>query len=257
MVPLEEFVMYLKVLGEQSDFHMGAQRLLICGTMMLLLVAVVMLPQCAMAQAPSRPGGLGMQDQVLIRNIYRYRPELADRLAKAIGAADGYQESRRIVKEFKDRLQKEYNDTINLPKNLVDNDHMDRYATEYLFVEQYLDVMSNTIERYSNKYQERFDLEDDVIKKANFKDYKELYDFLRKKYPKNWGYGFLAELERLRKNDRASYVKALHHLIDELKEFRGPSSNANSPCKVICNHPAQSPQSRAWCKAHCRDGVSN
>ena len=249
--------MCAQVSEEPPVFRARVGEMLVCCAMIFLLVGGVPLPQGALAQSPDRSGKLREADQVLLRNIYRFRPELADRLEKTLEAADGYQESRRIVKEFHDRLQKEYSETIKIPRELMDRDRMEKYATEYQYINEYFYfyIKSDPIERYSDVY--RFDFENDVINKAHFKDYKELYDFLRKKYPENLGAGFLAKLERLRKNDRASYIKALHRLIDELKEFRAPSSSTGSPCKIICNHPAQPPQARAWCKAHCRDEINN
>ncbi len=251
--------MHARVSGGQAGFRVWAKGLLALCTMVFLIFADAVISQSALAQAqaPDRPAKLRQSDQVLVRNIYRFRPDLADSLTRALEGVSDYKESRKIVKKFRDRVKEEYNDTIKIPDKIMDRSRMDKYVTDYLYVDEYLDVMADSIEKYSNRYRSRFDLEDDVIRKANFADYKELYDFLNKKYPRGRGLGFLAALERLKENDQAKYIETLHRLIDELKEFRSPSSSAGSPCKIICNSPAQSPQSRAWCKSHCRDDVRN
>jgi hypothetical protein len=248
-----------------------------------LLIFGTVIP--AVAQTPPRSGTReappSSADAVLLRELSLYRPEMAKHLEADLRSAGSDAARSRILDGYANSLQEEGYNYNKLPKSLRDKNYFKK-AGEAMVIIREMDFRLPDIYK---KYAERVQFEDEVVKRAGFKDYHELYSFLRRQYPDDLGTGYMKALKKLRdggKADASAYRGQLDELYRRLQAFRvatgqsdsvldeisphspaskseqaTPSTKADRPgaCHQICDSQTD-PQARAWCKAHCNDHVS-
>ena len=248
-----------------------------------LLVFGAVIP--AVAQTPPR-SGLGQAqpsstDAVLLRELSLYRPEMAKTLEADLRSAGSDAARSRIFDKYANSLQEEGYNYNKLPKAVQDKNYFKKAGEAMVIIRE----MDFRLPGIYKKYAQRVQFEDEVVKRAGFKDYRELYDFLRKQYPDDLGAGYMKALRTLRdggKADAGAYAQQLDKLYRRLQAFRmaagqsesvldeisphspaskseqaKPSTTPDKPgaCHQICDSQTD-PQARAWCKAHCNDNVS-
>lgn len=176
---------------------------------------LTLLPEPAIAQPASVEPELNAQDQIAVRHLYRVHPGLAGELEDVLKSGSTEEARKESLRKFSLHL----NVVIDRGKNFpgpyrqADWDVVAKIA-EYAFrqVWHQEDMLSS----------EPLQIEDDMIRLASFRDYEELYDFLRERpgYGPAFGLKYLRDMEILKRDDRAKYIEELHKLIDELKVYR-------------------------------------
>jgi hypothetical protein len=224
-------------------------------------------------------------DPIFIRELYRYRPKLAEELERELRSAMPEQRSN-VFRKYQDLFSQEIDSFHAIPESLRDKEFWTHWMPAAVIISQ----MNGTFPSKIADLSKQSEFENEIIKDVGFKDHHEFYDFLRALHPDDLGKRILQELKNLKDDGRSNlYADRLDKLEEALKNFRMstvpsgesvlpelspyspliyakppqsemPASGSKtvapqsmpSPCAQICGGQ-NNPEARAWCQTHCRD----
>lgn len=233
-------------------------------------------------------------DPMLIRELYRFRPRMATELESELKSAGTIKAQKKILKGYAERLGTEMKIVTDLHSMLRSEKNAIWKLESAAYIISELRGSPFRKPGKSKKYVEKIKFEDKIIKELGFKDYRELYDFLRTRYPSDLGTHYMSELKRTKDYGGGNFDDQIDLLERSLKFFRTspkagrdsilpklspvppalgfPSAKDKKPktssdtrmpkrqgklssCKQICDNPLQTAAGRGWCWAHCKDNV--
>jgi hypothetical protein len=207
-------------------------------------------PASAQSSADSWPAD---GDARAMRQVYFWRPDIADAIERALVDASTPEARRGAVADMTRKLEKEKKLLDSIPEEIRTADHELRTTSASSAVSwlQRLNEDPGSNRRFPKTVLDQQTFEDEIIRRANVKDHKELYDFMRKTFPADLGGRYLWNLMKLNGKDKLQFLEALHQLVDDLRDYRQQAGGLE-PCKQICGGQTNA-QAKAWCDAHCRD----